>query len=345
MVQLVSTLAPNCTPPSPSTHYTVAECKLVRSDTAADPNAHHLWGARYACASNQRVSNPRSGGDPRPTALGTPQGNTAYRKLTVFDGDNYSGERCELGYNTWNEGLANPSNPYGTFYNYFEGTAAPPTSASGSPTTSRSTRSSWQGVGQMKQSRGSRRQRPAPRSSPSAPTTASGPSGTPTPSDLLQTSNSGESPAHKNVWTRIEVDAYYSQYRRARAGSSTRQSTACGAFACSARNTLHTQPLVGVFGQCRRVADGCFDPFAPSARPVPQLRPSPALRRPAARSTSTTSRCSSPKAATTHRSIHPLCLRTCLPMPLSNRERAQDRAREELSALLILFTALASSRV
>ena len=53
--------------------------------------------------------------------MGTPQGNTAFRKLTVFDGDNYSGERCELGYNTWNDGLASPTDPHGTFSNYFEG--------------------------------------------------------------------------------------------------------------------------------------------------------------------------------------------------------------------------------
>ena len=79
--------------------------------------------------------------------MGAPQGNTAYRKLTVFDGDDYSGERCELGYNTWNEGLASPTNPYGTFYNYFEALGAPPTSASGSPTTSPSTQAAGRASG------------------------------------------------------------------------------------------------------------------------------------------------------------------------------------------------------
>lgn len=64
MVQLGSTPAPGCTPSDPPSNpdQAVSECKLVRSDTGADPNAHHLWGDRYACASNRRVSNPRSGG-------------------------------------------------------------------------------------------------------------------------------------------------------------------------------------------------------------------------------------------------------------------------------------------
>ena len=54
-------------------------------------------------------------------ATGTPQGNASYRTMTVFDGDNISGERCELAYNTWHHPLASPSNPYGTFYDYTEG--------------------------------------------------------------------------------------------------------------------------------------------------------------------------------------------------------------------------------
>ena len=191
--------------------YTVAGCKLVRSDTAADPDAHHLWGARYACASDDRVSNPRTGGDPRPTAVGAPQGNTAYRRLTVFDGDDYSGERCELGYNTWNEGLASPTNPYGTFYNYFEGARRTTYFSVRLPDNFPLNASSWQGVGQMKQSGGS-----------------DGSAGTPLlsfsayngvwsfwhtyPSNLNQDFELWWVPARKNVWTRIAVDAYYSQF-------------------------------------------------------------------------------------------------------------------------------------
>ena len=184
---------------------------LLASDTAADPDAHHLWGARYACASDDRVSNPQTGGDPRPTAMGTPQGDTAFRRLTVFDGDDYSGERCELGYNTWNEGLASPSNPYGTFYNYFEGDRRTTYFSVRLPDNFPLNATRWQGIGQMKQSGGS-----------------DGSGGTPVlsfsayngvwsfwhtfPNNLSQDFQLWWVPAQRNVWTRIKVDAYYSQY-------------------------------------------------------------------------------------------------------------------------------------
>jgi hypothetical protein len=38
-------------------------------------------------ASGSRVTNPQTGGDPSPSAMGVPQGNRAYRKLTVLDAD------------------------------------------------------------------------------------------------------------------------------------------------------------------------------------------------------------------------------------------------------------------
>jgi Polysaccharide lyase len=211
LVQLGSTPAPGCPPSDPPSNpdHTVSECKLVRSDTGADPNAHHLWGDRYACASNRRVSNPRSGGDPGPTAMGTPQGDTAYRELKVFDGDNYSGERCELGYNTWDDGLANPSDEYGTFYNYFEGDRRTTYFSVRLPDNFPLDAKLWQGVGQMKQA--------APNDDPSLIPVLSF-SAYKGVWSFWHTNNGAssdaelwETPAQKNVWTRIEVDAYYSQ--------------------------------------------------------------------------------------------------------------------------------------
>jgi hypothetical protein len=132
------------TAPSPSGN-------VVRADTAADPNAHDLWGVQYGCANDSRVTNPQTGGDPHPTALGVPQGDSAYRKLTVYDGDNYSGERCELGYNTWHGGLASASNPYGTFYNYFAGDRRTTYVSLRLPTGFPVNVNTWQAVMQMKQ--------------------------------------------------------------------------------------------------------------------------------------------------------------------------------------------------
>ncbi len=98
-----------------------ATCTLERTDTAGDPNAHYLWG-EYSCAPRRVAWNP-AGGDPRPTAVGAPQGNSAFRELTVVDGDNPCGygERCELAKNSYVDGLASFQNPLGTFYNYDEG--------------------------------------------------------------------------------------------------------------------------------------------------------------------------------------------------------------------------------
>ena len=74
---------------------------LIASDTAANPNPDAFWGRSY-CANDSRVQQITSGGDPHPTATGAPQGNSDFRRLTVFDGDNSFGERCELGWDSRN---------------------------------------------------------------------------------------------------------------------------------------------------------------------------------------------------------------------------------------------------
>jgi Polysaccharide lyase len=71
---------------------------LLASDTAASRDANSFWG-EVECAKASRYSFVGEGGDGHSTATGAPQGNTSYRKLTVIDGDDYYGERCELGEN------------------------------------------------------------------------------------------------------------------------------------------------------------------------------------------------------------------------------------------------------
>jgi hypothetical protein len=78
---------------------TAPSCGQVASDTGASSSPLPFWGS-IQCAAESRYSYEGVGGDPDPTAFGAAQGNSAYRHLTVFDGDNYSGERCELGLNS-----------------------------------------------------------------------------------------------------------------------------------------------------------------------------------------------------------------------------------------------------
>jgi hypothetical protein len=80
-------------------------CRTVFTDTASNPSPLPKWGD-VECADASRVQRPTSGGDPSRKANGVRQRNSAFRRLTVLDGDNIFGERCELGYN-W----AYPSDP------------------------------------------------------------------------------------------------------------------------------------------------------------------------------------------------------------------------------------------
>jgi hypothetical protein len=72
---------------------------LIASDTAAIRDPNSFWGRNY-CAIDQRVQQFTSGGDPHLTAIGAPQGDNAFRQLTVLDGDDVFGERCELGWDS-----------------------------------------------------------------------------------------------------------------------------------------------------------------------------------------------------------------------------------------------------
>ena len=76
---------------------------VVASDVAATSDPIPFWG-RVDCIEHSKSQTPahqliEAGGDLSPTATGRPQGNTSFRRLTVYDGDDVFGERCELGLN------------------------------------------------------------------------------------------------------------------------------------------------------------------------------------------------------------------------------------------------------
>ena len=81
-------------------HLRVRGCALVKADTSAAANPVPLWG-RLDCANASRHQRITSGGDPLPMGDGAAQGNSNYRRLTVIDGDQVFGERCELGLNDY----------------------------------------------------------------------------------------------------------------------------------------------------------------------------------------------------------------------------------------------------
>ena len=75
----------------------------LKQDSATNPDPVPLWGL-IACANPLRYTYFPSG-----AYDGGP-----FRRLAVRDGDDYFGERCELGYNSW-------KSPVRTFYLYEEG--------------------------------------------------------------------------------------------------------------------------------------------------------------------------------------------------------------------------------
>lgn len=78
-------------------------CRVIASDTGANPDPERFSGT-LQCAERARYTHVMRGGDTHRTAMGRPQGNDAYRRLTVDDGDEFFGERCELGEDDWRHG-------------------------------------------------------------------------------------------------------------------------------------------------------------------------------------------------------------------------------------------------
>jgi Polysaccharide lyase/RTX calcium-binding nonapeptide repeat (4 copies) len=179
----------------------VPACAVVARDTAQDSDPRPFWGS-IDCKSSSRYTYSASGGDPHAAAGGAPQGDSAYRRLTVLDGDDYYGERCELGKNDHRTG---PTAFYRegqhrlTYLSYKLGDDYPLSNPG------------WQVVMQMKQTQPS----------------ANG-GGTPVISlearngrwNLIQSNSAGYSsdthvlwstPAETGVWTRFAFDVVYSQ--------------------------------------------------------------------------------------------------------------------------------------
>jgi Polysaccharide lyase len=78
--------------------FTAPGCRATFADTGADPDAERVWRS-IDCAVDSRHQLIGDGGDPSATAGGAVQGDDSYRRLTVIDGDDVDGERCELGHN------------------------------------------------------------------------------------------------------------------------------------------------------------------------------------------------------------------------------------------------------
>jgi len=176
-------------------------CEVLFSDTAEEADAASVWG-RVECVDSDRARRIETGGDPHATSTGVLQQNDAYRETRVRDGDDFFGERCELGRNDHRSGptaLFREGDRRATFASY--------RLPKGYPLASER----WQVVMQIKQS---------------SPSANSG--GTPVLEleakrgswRLLQSTKPGRSsgsrelwsvPAETEVWTRFAFDARYSR--------------------------------------------------------------------------------------------------------------------------------------
>lgn len=170
-----------------------ASCSLVASDTASNPDPIPFWGSVDA-ASLLRHQQVVSGGDPHPTGTGDPQGNGSYRRMTVFDGDDFWGERAELGKN---------NNQVGPTVFYREGQRRVTFASIRLPSSSPVSSPDWRVVLQMKQTQ---------------------PYYNPRPASIFEMhvrygqwivqsdwNDLWYAPAKQNTWTRFAFDITYSQ--------------------------------------------------------------------------------------------------------------------------------------
>jgi len=186
-----------CTPDPAA--LTAAGCPVDFQDTGSG-SAEAIWGS-IDCQTASR-SQTLGGGDPDPTALGVAQDNDQFRRMTVYDGDDFWGERCELGHN---------DNRTGPTAVYHEGDHKVTFASLRLPSNLPLDTNQWQVVLQMKQAQ------PA----------ANG-SGTPVLSldaynggwAMLQSNSTGTSydshqiwsaPAAPEQWTRFAFDVHYSR--------------------------------------------------------------------------------------------------------------------------------------
>jgi hypothetical protein len=167
-------------------------CQLVATDPSAAADPLPFWGS-IECAEDSRYSYLESGGDPHATANGA-SGDSGYRRLAVRDGDDFYGERCELGLNDHESGPT-------TFYH--EGQHRVTYYSERLPTNFPLSTSNWQTVMQMKQTQPSDDNCCGPQLEMEAR------------QDhwiVVESWNSlWEFPARRNTWTRFAWDVYYSQ--------------------------------------------------------------------------------------------------------------------------------------
>jgi hypothetical protein len=81
---------------------TATGCTPRIDDTGSTGDAASIWG-KIDCEDTSRHQ-LAAGGDPHVAASGYAQSSDAFRRLTVFDGDDVWGERCELGLNSHETG-------------------------------------------------------------------------------------------------------------------------------------------------------------------------------------------------------------------------------------------------
>jgi hypothetical protein len=167
-------------------------CNLIASDSSANPDPIPFWGS-IQCAEESRYSHFESGGDPHESASGEAP-DPAYRRLTVLDGDDFYGERCELGLNDRETGPT-------VFYH--EGQHRVTYFSERLPPNFPLATSNWQTVMQMKQTQPSDDNCCGPQLEMEARQNHW------IVVDSWKTL--WEFPARKNVWTRFAWDVYYSQ--------------------------------------------------------------------------------------------------------------------------------------
>jgi Polysaccharide lyase len=184
----------SCTSTEPTTPVEMSApgCGVIFSDTSSNPNPLPLWGS-IQCANSSRYSYVPNGGDSHPTATGAEQPDDAYRRLTVLNGDEFYGERCELGLN----------NREGPTAFYHEGQHRVTYFSERLPANFPLETNDWQTVMQMKQAQPS-----------------DGGGGGPI-LEMQARQNKWvvinnwhdlwSFPAQKNTWTRFAWDVYYSQ--------------------------------------------------------------------------------------------------------------------------------------
>ena len=83
--------------------------RVIASDTAAPGSPLGFWRMLDCQDGSRHEHRQRAVATRHPTATGEEQGNDAYRRLTVLDGDDVWGERCELG---WNDHRGGPTAVY-----------------------------------------------------------------------------------------------------------------------------------------------------------------------------------------------------------------------------------------